>query len=632
MSQGASIPPPPPARPKSTSGWRQFFRQVLINLTASVVTVGVLLGFSVLLFSLLLMGLREPKRELKADTILVLDLAASINDAPAIISPDQLIASFLTGSGVTRYQTRELLETLDHASRDPDIGALVLTGSLISENYGSGWAVVNEVILAIRAFRESGKPVYAWLQSHGYRELLLASEAETVAMDPSGYLAWNGIAIEGLFFAEFLERNGIRMHVFEVGDFKGASDALIRSDFSEASREQLDRLVQGRWDHVVAETATARGLDADSLRQLAEEVGLLTGPQAADYGLVDAALYFDQFLDLVRESHPEMEQVTYQDYLQVRRERSSSQSRAPSDDSKKPRLGLIILEGDVVSGDVILNRIGGETYQRVLRRFREDDSIEAIVLRINSPGGVAFVAEQLTREIALTAEKKPVIASLGNLAASAGYMLALPAETIFADTMTLTGSIGVFLAFPDLQQLGEDYGITSDRIATGNLAGLGSILQPPNDRERALLEAFTEKTYEDFTEMVREYRQLTTPQINEVAGGRIWSGREALRLGLVDQIGGLEDALREAWERTSDSSEPMRVEQFPRSLDPSRWLESLLAESEPHQPLSRGPLVDFSWKPDWLPTSARVRLEQLEFMVTRQGIERVHARLPLGIE
>jgi protease-4 len=600
-----------------------FFKSVLTCVVSSLLSMAIL--FALLLFSaLVVLVIIEGGKEKTLDegTILVLDLNMTLSDTPSQGDLSAWLREVFE-DGSRTASVREVVQLLREAAADEKISSLVIKGSLISENYGSGLPAVMEVGRAISHFRETGKKVYAWLEVPEVRDYLLATHADEIHLSPSGVLQWNGLKIQGVFLSEFLQRNGIRVHVYQAGKYKGAADTFERQDFSPELREQWQRILDEQWGFIVGSVASARGISAEKLRHISQEIGILEPQLAQQSGMVDHVSYFDEFLDMLRDSHGgEIHQVTMEQYASILQDKSVSSTQ------EQDSIAVVYIEGDIVAGESVYPMCGGDTYSREIRRLREDPTVKAVVIRVNSPGGVAYAGEQIAREIALTSQVKPVVASMGTYAASAGYMVVAPARTIFTDASTLTGSIGAFMLFPDFEQIATEHGVSSEQIVTGPFAGILSPLKSPTPQERAVFERLLHNLYGEFLGIVMKGRNLSKEQVDAVAQGQIWTGEDAVHNGLADQLGGLEDTIQHVRQICGDTKGRLQIVEFPGRLSNEEMLAQLLGGTTWPDPLSHEKV---KYLQKWLPNLAKSQLSTLRLLRTHQK-HTIYSRLPFGVE
>ncbi len=597
----------------------KFLKNVLLNVVSLLLAMVVFLTL-LLLFVLFTLG--EEKESLAEGTVLVLDLNMTLNDSPSQADLSAWLQEILE-DGIRKVSVREIVQLLDDAGADEKISCLVVKGSLNSENYGSGLPAVMEVGRAITRFRETGKRVYAWLEVPEVRDYLLAACADEIHMSPSGMLAWNGLGLQGFFISEFLQRNGVRVHVYQAGKYKGAADTFERQDFSPELREQWQRILQDQWQLITKSVAKARGISEESLNQISQQTGILDPQQAQSAGMVDYVSYFDEFLDVLKDPQSgEIRQISMERYASIREESSRKFV------SRQGAIAIVYIEGDIVAGESVYPMCGGDTYSREIRMLREDPSVKAVVIRVNSPGGVAYAGEQIAREIALTSQVKPVVASMGTYAASAGYMVVAPAQVIFTDAATLTGSIGAFMLFPDFEQVATEYGVRSEQITTGPYAGMFSLMKSPTVQERAVFERLLHSLYGEFLEIVMKGRNLSREEVNAVADGQIWTGADAVRNRLADRLGGLDDAIQYARQACGDGKNRLQVVEFPSRLSGEELLAQLFSDSSWPKPLS---YEETRHLKKWLPDFAKSQLSAVRLLRTHQK-HTVYSRLPFWLE
>ena len=351
---------------------------------------------------------------------------------------------------------------------------------------------------------------------------------------------------------------------------------------SEEHRYQMTVLLEKLWNEILSGISRDRGIDIDTLNEISRQRGLFTATQALDHGLVDEIAYFDEVIDkligigVYDKDNKSFAQVNFNDYRQA---------LDFSSEEDKPIIAVIYAEGVIVDGEGGFRSVGGDKLARQLRKLRRDEEIKAVVLRVNSPGGSAVASEIIQREIRLIGEEKPIVISMGGVAASGGYWIAAAGDTIFAEQTTITGSIGVVGLFPNVQVIAREHGIHFDGVKTGPFADIFSISRPKTPREAELFEEMIDFIYVEFVKLVAEGRNLTIEQVEQIAQGRVWSGSDALRVGLVDNIGGLNDAITHAAEKAG-LGEDFTLIQIPEGKDVSELLEELLGGDPGQDPLT----------------------------------------------
>ena len=512
-----------------------------------------------------------PTAKFENGSYLVFDLSTNITDAPPAFD-----LGALSGSQQASIQLRSVVRTLNAAARDDRIAGILMKGSLQPSDFGSGYAALGEVRAALSRFRNAGKPIKAYLEAATTRDYYLASVADQITIDPYGMIFMPGLSSQPMFFAGAFEKYGVCVHVTRVGKYKSYVEQYIRKDMSPESREETQRLLDDVWASLLSDIGRARKMSASRIQAVVDQEGFIRADAAVRSHLADRSAYQDQVLDELKAetgrkgSKKGFKQISLGEYAKVQPEAERSSGSA---------IGIIYAEGDIVDGEADVGAVGGASFSRELRKMREDDAIKAVVLRVNSPGGSATAAETIQREIRLTRKVKPVIVSMGTYAASGGYWISTYANRIFAEPTTITGSIGVFGVQFDVQKLAGDFGITFDRVKTAKYADLPTLTRPMSDDELAVFQRMVDWIYGQFIDKVAESRKLKPADVEEIAQGRVWSGKEALKLGLVDEIGGLGDATRYAAKQAN--LQGYRIVEYPRKKAFPEMLADLFNKERP---------------------------------------------------
>jgi protease-4 len=431
---------------------------------------------------------------------------------------------------------RALVEAVDRAGRDSAVrGLLLRVGSV-----DAGWARVQDLREALLRFRRTGKPSWAYLESGGNLEYLLATGCSKVAASPTAVLDISGLAAEVTFYRGTLDKLGVQAQFEGVGKYKNAPNQFTEKGFTEPHREQMEALVDSLFEQFVRGVAEGRGLEPAAVRALVDR-GPFTAAEAKEGGLVDELLYRDEVENRV----PGSSGLDAAHYVKG--------ARGFGFDGR-PKVALVYVNGDIVSGESQTSPFGGglagsDTIVRGLRQARLDDSVRAIVLRVDSPGGSGTASDAVWREVGLARRTKPVVASMGDYAASGGYYVAMGADAIVAEPGTITGSIGVFSGKMSLRGLYEKLGISQETVQRGRNASLFSSWSPWSDEEREKVRGMNVAFYQTFVAKAAEGRKRKPAEIEAVAQGRVWTGAQALEAGLVDSLGGLDAAVRVARER-----------------------------------------------------------------------------------
>lgn len=517
--------------------------------------------------------------EVETDTIVEVDVQQALVE---FVSPNDPFAAF-----VPRMTVRQFVEALHAAADDDNVNALVARVAPV----GMGLAQVEELRDAVLAFRESGKPTVAYADTFG--ELVggnsayyLASAFEHVYIQPSGDVGLTGVMVEQPFLAGTLEKIGVEPYFSQRYEYKTAPNLFTESGFTEAGREAYGTFVDSILDHMVATIAEARGLSEDTVRSLMDD-GPVFGPEAVEAGLVDELLYRDQVYDRVRElgglaadggngeeSDPFLSLKSY------RKRADGPWDEGPDTIAVVYGLGGVT-RGESESSPFADPTMGSETVTRALRQAVDDDDVKAILFRVDSPGGSYVASDSIWREVVRAGEEgKPVVVSMGNLAASGGYFVAMPAAKIVAHPGTLTGSIGVFGGKFDTSEMWNKLGITWDSVQNGDHADMWSAVKPFDEDEKEKLDEWLDRVYEDFTTKVADGRDLPIETVREIAKGRVWAGVDALELGLVDELGGFPTALRLAREEAGlDADTPVRVRTYPAPKSTFEALQDMFGSS-----------------------------------------------------
>jgi protease-4 len=484
------------------------------------------------------LGQQQPQQKVEKGSFLVLDLSTNITDAPSPFEGSGKLASLLGADG-NRLQLRLVLEALREARKDDRIQGLLLTGGLMPQDYGSGYAALREVRQAVQDFRASGKTVIAYAENMDTRDYYLMSAASEIVLHPFGAIWMPGLASEPVFFAGSLEKLGVGVQVTRSGKYKSYAETWVRKDLSPEAREALQKLLDDVWSEIRTQTAEARKLSPEQLQALIEQPKIQMGDVAVKSGLVDRLGYWDEVLgDLKKRTHAGDErtfkQVSMRSYA-----KTITKTHAGSE-----KVAVVYAEGVIVDGEgADEGQVGGDRFARQLRDIRQDDDVKAVVLRVNSPGGSANASEVIQRELRLLRETKPVIVSMGSVAASGGYWISVYSDRIFAEPNTITGSIGVIGMLFNVKDLSQKIGVSYDVVKTGKFADSETISRPKTEEELQAIQSMVDWLYDSFIERVVDGRKLDAAVVREIAQGRVWSGTDAKRLGLVDEFGGLEDAI-----------------------------------------------------------------------------------------
>lgn len=542
---------------------RDFFKYVLASCVALLLVTGIGLTLVIGLLTAIAVSGDDDDSDVEPNSILTLDLSIPITDTPPVVTPDKVIGDLVAGRSVTPpISLRTTLDALEAAANDDRIVGLYIEGA-----GASGLATLREVRQGIEAFKTADKPVIAYDMAWNERSYYLVSVADKIMLNPSGRMELNGFSSESMFFAGALEKYGIGVSAIRAGQYKSAIEPFTRSDRSPEEKAQTQELLGQLWQEFIDTTTTSRGFSSGKIQSIADSQGLLLPEEALASGLVDQVAHDDEVIRQLQElTGEDIDETSFRNVnLSIYADEVNGEQN-PIGFTATPKIAVVYAEGNIVNGEGELGQVGGDRFAQIFREIRLDEDINAVVLRVNSPGGSAAAAEKIAREIELIAGDKPVIVSMGNLAASGGYLIATHGDTIFASPNTITGSIGVFGLFPNFQGLANRNGITWDVVKTGEYADIGTVSRPPTEAERAIAQRFVDQVYDNFLQAVADSRPLSRAELEPIAQGRVWSGINAQSIGLVDQIGGLEDAIAAA-ATAADLGETWELEEYPKSLN-----------------------------------------------------------------
>ena len=523
----------------------------LRNLLAAI--LGTLIAFGILFFMFLIfisLANVEEGVVIKRNSVLKLQFEDPINDYTGSNEADPFAGLFEEAVGLD-----DILHAIEVAKNDDKIQGISINSQFVM----AGWSQVKAIRDALRDFRESGKFVYAYADLYMQKDYFLASVADSVFLNPVGNMDFRGLSAEVLFYKELQEKTGVKMEVVRHGKYKSAVEPYLQNEMSEENRTQIRELLESLWGSMLEDIASDRLLSISDLNIIADTLGARTPKMATQTGLIDEVLYMDQYEAKLKKAigksaEKDVDYVELSDYMKEARKKSIYKG--------SDRIAVIYAQGEILYGEGGPNYIGQGLINKALVRARENNKVKAVVLRVNSPGGSALTSDVIWREMELTKKEKPVVVSMGDVAASGGYYIASGADRILAEPTTITGSIGVFGTIPNISELAEDIGINAEQVATNTNSTEYSLFEPMSPKFRDVITESIEATYQTFLTRVAEGRNMSMERADSLAQGRVWSGVEALELGLVDQLGGLEDAISEAAELAEISSYSIR--RYPR--------------------------------------------------------------------
>ena len=524
---------------------RNFIKQTFASVVGSVLGLFIFfgLGTGALILLLIVFASRDTAPEVKDKSMLVFDLSLKITDAKPRSGTGAAIESALSGEQDNTLTLRTVLDTLEKARRDKRIVGLYLDGTHSSGGTGSGLATLKEVRAALERFRAAGKTILAYNMDWVQGEYYLSSVANTIVVNPLGQMAVKGLSTQPMFLAGALQKYGIGVQVIREGKYKGAVEPFLLTKLSPENRLQNEKLLGDLWGEWCSAVGKSRKLSPQQLQAIAYNQGLLLATDAKASGLVDQVAYFDQVLGQLKQLTGNNKEDKIFRQISLSKYADVPGKSLGVERSSQNQIAVVYAEGEIVDGQGSISEVGGDRFAKMLRRLRQDHDVKAVVLRVNSPGGSATAAEVMQREVRLIGQVKPVVVSMGNVAASGGYWISADANRIFAEPNTITGSIGVFgLAF-NVQKLANNNGITWDVVKTARYADSQTVSRPKTPQELALSQRSVDRIYDLFLSKVAAGRKLPEQRVAQIAQGRVWSGVAAKQVGLVDEIGGLDAAI-----------------------------------------------------------------------------------------
>lgn len=483
-----------------------------------------------------LIGQGEDTVVVKDNSVLEIQLQTPINDYVGMDESNPFAGLFNVNQGLD-----EILHAIRVAKEDNKIKGISLNNNVLMAGLSQTQAIRD----ALTDFGESGKFIYAYGDFYTQKDYYLASAANEVFLNPVGAMDFKGLSTEVLFFKDLQEKSGIKMEVIRHGKYKSAVEPFLANEMSEANRTQIKELLDALWQSMLTNISESRDISVEDLNHIADNLGTRTSKYAALSGLIDEVVYFDEYESMIKEkmgidTADDLNYVPISDYI-----RTAGKIKINSGNDK---IAVIFAQGEIWYGEGGSDVIGQGIINDALKKAREDKNVKAIVLRVNSPGGSALASDIIWREIEITKQSKPVVVSMGDVAASGGYYIAAGADKIFAEPTTITGSIGVFGTIPNISELAENIGVNAEQVGTNKNSVDYSLFEPMNDSFRSNVLEGIEATYETFLDRVAQGRGITMAQADSVAQGRVWSGVDAKRLGLVDELGGLDEAIAAAAE------------------------------------------------------------------------------------
>lgn len=508
-----------------------FLRNLLASILGSLFAFGIILGMFLIFASLANM---EDSVTVEPNSVLRLKFPDQINEYTGNDPSDPFAGLFEKKMGLD-----EIIHAIKVAADDKNIRGISISTTFINAGISQTKAIRD----ALKYFKEHGKFIYAYSDYFLQQDYYLASVADSLFLNPAGAVEFRGLSAEVLFFKDLQDKSGVRMEVVRHGKYKSAVEPFISDTMSDSNREQIQELIGSLWETIAADISEDRGLGADALNQVADTLGGRTPDYALKSGLIDNILYDDQYQERIkaatgRSAGEEQEYIDLEDYIKLAANKGLSKGA--------DKIAVIFAQGEIFYGEGGQNIIGQGMINKALEKARKDEDVKAIVLRINSPGGSSLTSELIWREVARASEAKPLVVSMSDMCASGGYYMAAAADKIIAEPTTITGSIGVLMVIPNIHEFAGKIGINAEQVGTHKNSVEYSLFEPMSEQFRKVATEGIEHTYNTFLERVANGRELTVAQVDSIAQGRVWSGTDAIENGLVDSIGGLDDAITEA--------------------------------------------------------------------------------------
>jgi protease-4 len=506
-----------------------FFRKVLASCLGTSIALIILTFSGFFLFGILVSSMdKDSKVIVTNNSVLEINLGSPVKDyVPVSDNPlDKLFDD-------DKLQLSSIINAIENAKYDDKIKGISILNLIVNAGIAQTQAIRNKLV----EFKETGKFITAYADFYTSKNYYLSSVADSIYVTPYGGVDFKGLSSERLFYKDFQEKYGVKMEVIRHGKYKSAVEGYLNNKMSDANREQISSFLNSIWSEIIEDISISRNKTVDELNLIADDLLARSSELAVANGMLDGAIYQDEYADrldiLVGDTAVEI--VSLEDYI------ATGKGRMRSISSNK--IAVLYAQGDILYGKGDETYIGQESMIKAIRKVKDNDGIKAVVLRVNSPGGVALTADLIWRELELLKKEKPLIVSMGNLAASGGYYIAANADKIFAEPTTITGSIGVFGTIPNFSELIGNIGINAEQVST-NKNSIGYTPYEPMTKEfYDVTKEGVEMVYKMFLDRVAKGRNMTMEEADAVAQGRVWTGKEAKEIGLVDELGNLDDAV-----------------------------------------------------------------------------------------
>lgn len=544
---------------------KEFLKMALATIVG-IVALSVIMGIFSIISLIGMIASSETTTVVKENSVLSITLDGALQER----AKEDPFAQF-TGQETGAMGLDDVLNAIEKAKDEENIKGIYIEAGMFSPDApASSQAIRNKLV----DFKESGKWIVAYGEQFTQSAYYICSAANKIYLNPQGMVDWHGMASQPMFFKDLLAKFGVKVQLTKVGKYKSAPEMLTADGMSEPNREQVSAYINGIWDVMLEDVSKSRNISKDSLNKYADNfLGFAPQEELLKMNIVDSLLYTDEVKSVIKKM------LAIEESESINQLSIGDMGNLPAKDNKGEEIAVYYAYGDIVdtnTGGINSDAcIAGDVVCKDIEDLANDDDIKAVVLRINSGGGSAYASEQIWNAICKLKEKKPVVVSMGGYAASGGYYISSPANYIFAEPTTLTGSIGIFGMFPDFSQLlTEKLGVKFDEVKTNKMAGFGTMARPFNEEEMALLNAYVGRGYELFRKRVSDGRNLPVDSVENIAQGRVWLGSDALDIKLVDELGGIDKAIAKA-------AELAKLEEYHTASYPAApgWMEQLMAKT-----------------------------------------------------
>jgi len=547
-----------------------FFNHVLASMLGTFLVLIFIVIINIIVFAGLLSSsgvFSDKEFEVSENSVLTLTFKNKIADMSSF-KPD-----LSTMKVKKTLSLKDVTDAIKKAKTDDKIKGIYLDMS----NLNIGIASVEEIRNAFKDFKSSGKFIIAHSDYFTHKSYYLASAADEIYLTPAGQVQFFGLSAQLIFFKSMLDKIGLEPQIIRHGKFKSAVEPFMSDEMSDANREQTERYLTSIWNTMLKGIGEERKISVENLNKYADELAVKSAQSAQELNFVDGLKYEDEVIDELKEktgiaADDKLKKINLSDYINS--EKDINEILKP----KKENIAIIYAEGEIVDGEGSEEQIGSESLAKIIRKARKDESVKAIVLRINSPGGSALASEVIWRETVLAEQTKPFIVSMGDVAASGGYYIACHADTIVAEPNTITGSIGVFGLLFNAKEMLNDLGISVNTVNTNKYSNIGSPVRKLTDYERGVIQESVEDIYSTFILHVGEGRGLSTDSVDAIGQGRVWSGEDAQKIGLADVLGGLQTAIDIAAEKAHLKN--YGIKYYPEKDKFSLILESMFSDTK----------------------------------------------------